>query len=240
MSAPAGWSSPPEPSGVAVFATTAAVHAALPDAAGLLTEPERARAAAFHRAADRDDFVAAHALVRACCAWAYGMPMSVPVVQRCPTCGGDHGHPQLPSHPEISVSWSHASGRVAAAAADGPVGIDIEPLDHAAGSGEVLDSFGTAQERTLVQIQREPDEAALLLWVRKESLVKLGLVDLDQLRTIDLSALPMHVAVGGRCTAYGDLTLLEARPADLDALACVSSRVPVRLLSLPDLIAGLP
>ena len=155
---------------------SADVLAALPRAAALLTDTERARAARLRRVPDRDDFVAAHALVRLCAARALGVPAAgLTLTQRCETCDGAHGRPEIAG---VHVSLAHSRGVVAAAAASEPVGIDVEgPGDVA-----VIDLVLSEAERRIVAAAADPARAFLELWVRKEALVKLGVATLDTLR----------------------------------------------------------
>ncbi|MFE2199519.1 4'-phosphopantetheinyl transferase family protein [Streptomyces amritsarensis] len=54
---------------------------------------------------------------------------SLTVVQSCGSCERPHGRPRLVEAPATAVSLAHARGWVAAAAADGPVGVDVEAVD---------------------------------------------------------------------------------------------------------------
>ena len=67
----------PAAEAIVVAATTAEVLAAVPEAQRqrLLTDGERARAAAFHFDHDRDDFVAAHVLARGCASSVLDAPL---------------------------------------------------------------------------------------------------------------------------------------------------------------------
>jgi 4'-phosphopantetheinyl transferase len=156
---------------------------------GTLTEAERARADRFIRKQDRLDFIAAHLLVRHCAAELLGTrACMLTLVQRCERCELPHGRPWLAEMPELSVSLSHTSGYVCAAAGYGRVGVDAE---HA--------TTGPADEN-LAGIALTPAEAGLVgldnrklirQWVRKEALVKRGELGLDRLRQVDLSELPL-------------------------------------------------
>ena len=53
-------------------------------------------------------------------------PGDVSIVQRCATCGGPHGRPEVAGHPGVGASLAHSRGVVAAAAGMVPVGIDVE------------------------------------------------------------------------------------------------------------------
>ncbi|HYY80382.1 MAG TPA: 4'-phosphopantetheinyl transferase superfamily protein [Actinomycetes bacterium] len=174
-------------------APTAAVLEALPGAAERLTAAERRRMAGLRRAGDRADYLAAHALARACAARFAGAAAGpLTLLQRCPRCGGgDHGRPSLRELPGLRLSLSHTSGYVAAMAGWGPVGVDAER------SGRALPDDGLAAlalsraERALLDGAADRDGAFLRLWVRKEALVKLGELSLDALAAADLSGLPM-------------------------------------------------
>ncbi|POX37949.1 phosphopantetheinyl transferase-like protein [Streptomyces sp. Ru73] len=173
--------------GVALAGPTAAVLAAAGPAGELLTPAERARADAFRSPGDRDDFVAAHALVRLCAGRLLGSPAhALTVVQRCGECGRPHGRPRLAEAPDLGVSLAHTKGWVAAAAAPGPVGIDVEtdpggPLDR-----RLAQRACTERELAAVCRQDRPQRAFLRQWVRKEALVKVGVATLDELSRLDL------------------------------------------------------
>jgi 4'-phosphopantetheinyl transferase len=227
-----------ERSGVAVISCTAAVLAALPAAETALNENERRRADAFLRSADRDDFVAAHVLARACCAQLLNSSLDIAVVQECRSCRAPHGAPRVADRPELGVSWSHSGGVVAAAAVEGAdVGIDVEPLARAAGAAEAMAIWSTRGERRTLHATAYPELAALLLWVRKEALLKLGRCDLDTLDSIDLASLPAHPPSFPRAVRYLDCTLLDVAAPELSALACVASPAAIRLLPLGDVVA---
>jgi 4'-phosphopantetheinyl transferase len=156
---------------------------------GTLTEAERSRADRFVRTQDRLDFIAAHLLVRHCAAELLGTrACMLTLIQRCDVCAEPHGRPWVAEEPELSVSLSHTSGYICAAAGYGRVGVDVE---HA--------TAGPADEN-LVALALTPAEAHLVgrdnrklirQWVRKEALVKRGELALDRLRDADLSTLPL-------------------------------------------------
>ncbi|MER6203329.1 4'-phosphopantetheinyl transferase superfamily protein [Streptomyces sp. NPDC001586] len=141
-----------------------------------LTAAEHARAALFASPLDRDDYLAAHLLVRACAARAAGAEAArLSYTHSCPDCGAtDHGPPRIPELPELSVSVSHTTGRVAAAAGPGRVAVDIEgtalnPVRLAAAHRML-----TPTERATVAAAPDPRAAAALHWTYKECLVKWG------------------------------------------------------------------
>ncbi|MFG3309404.1 4'-phosphopantetheinyl transferase family protein [Streptomyces wuyuanensis] len=167
---------------VALVGRTGDVLAGAGDARGLLTRAERDRAAALRSAADRDDFVAAHALVRLCAAELLGLPArSLTVVQSCGRCERPHGRPALAGFADVGLSLAHTRGWVAAAAAHGPVGIDIEADDGGDEPDPALVERACGPgERAELRDAPDPRRTFLRQWVRKESLVKVGAASLDE------------------------------------------------------------
>jgi len=161
--------------------------------ADLLSPAEKERLARFRRPSDGEDFQAAHLLIRKCAARLLGIDSAeVSILQRCATCGGPHGRPEIAGHPEIGVSLAHSRGVVAAAAGTVPVGIDVEAFPPADGLavGD-LSAALTSAEVGAIESASDPQRALLLAWVRKEACLKAGLVDLDGLDGFDLSALTL-------------------------------------------------
>lgn len=159
----------------------------VPDPRQLLSAVERDRAAAFRYDAHRDDFVAAHVLVRMCAAELVGgRPEDLTVIQRCSSCGGPHGKPVVMGHDEVHVSWSHAAGAVAAVAAHALCGIDLEPRADDVDAA-LVDLALTEREKRLVESSRRPGTALLRLWLRKEAIVKTGETSLDAVFSLDVA-----------------------------------------------------
>jgi 4'-phosphopantetheinyl transferase len=178
--------------------TSLVLDTAGPPGERLLTAPERDRMSRLRRAEDRDDFLAAHLLVRMCASRLLEVPISqVSIVQRCTTCGGPHGRPEVVGQPEVGVSLAHSHGVVAAAAGLVPIGVDVEAYPSA---GEVaadeLSVVLTGAETAAIEATPDPQRAVLLAWARKEACLKAGLVDLDGLDAFDLSALPLDPPPG--------------------------------------------
>ncbi|MFF9865977.1 4'-phosphopantetheinyl transferase family protein [Streptomyces sp. NPDC013953] len=150
---------------------------------------EEDRAARLAPGPRRDDYLAAHVLVRLCAARSTGEPLSSLVIgQRCEDCGGDdHGRPYLPGRPGTGVSLSHAEGVVAAAAGPGPVGVDVEAVPPGAPDARLLARVLTPSEIAAVRAAPDPMLAFLRHWVRKEALVKVGAATLGTLRRLDLT-----------------------------------------------------
>ncbi|WP_236242995.1 hypothetical protein [Streptomyces sp. CC228A] len=121
-----GPAAPAAPAPLALVRATADVLPLLDAVA--LAPYEQDRAARLAPGQQRDDYLAAHVLVRVCAARLLGVDPAVLVLgQRCAGCGGeDHGRPFLRGLPGVGVSLSHTRGAVAAAAGPGPVGVDVE------------------------------------------------------------------------------------------------------------------
>ncbi|WP_380284944.1 4'-phosphopantetheinyl transferase family protein [Kitasatospora purpeofusca] len=198
----------------------------------LLTAVEKERAARFRHESGRVDFIAAHVLVRLCAADLLDVPATaVTLAQHCPDCGkGDHGKPGLPDHPGIEVSLSHTKGVVAAAAGHRPIGVDVELTDRGGSLLDVAPRVLAEAELRQVREHADPARAFLRLWVRKESLIKIGRTTLDGLAAVDLSGLPLDLP-GGRplLSPFEGLQLLdwvdEAHGAAVAAVCEVAPRV---------------
>lgn len=167
-------------------APSADVLRMFPDPLRLLTGDERQRADALLFAADRADFVAAHLLARLCAAESLGvMAADVTIVQHCPTCGGPHGRPAVLDAPWLDVSWSHADGHVAALCGPGPLGVDLELAVGRPRPASMRRALAPA-EAAWVRTAPDPHAAFTRLWVRKEALIKTGLLNLADLSDVDL------------------------------------------------------
>lgn len=171
---------------LAVIGSTAEVLEQFADPLRLLTPDERFRAAAFRFDGDRDDFVAAHLLVRMGVAEVTGLAAErITLVQRCRSCRGPHGVPRIAEAPEWSVSLSHTRGHVAASASTAAAGVDVERLDRRRLHG-LEDIALTTAEGRFMRAAPDPRRALLDLWVRKEALIKARAADLGHLQKIDL------------------------------------------------------
>lgn len=165
----------PSGSALVLVARTARVLAALPDEP---LAPEAAeRRDRLRATADRDDFTAARWLATAAHRALSDEPFAAGrLVQRCDTCGGPHGRPQATSA-GLHLSWSHAHGVVAAAAAPGRLGVDVE-TGMRRGDHPIATAL-SATERRLLSESADPEAAFLLAWTAKEALVKAGVAELD-------------------------------------------------------------
>ncbi len=224
---------------LAMAAPTGVALDALPEPGRVLTATELGRMARFRRWRDRQDFLAAHVLARACAGRFAGVPADrLTLVQRCSRCGGeDHGRPRLRELPGLNLSISHTAGYVAAIAGWSRVGVDVE----GAGGGAIrLDEGLAALSLTPSewrQVKAAPDrsQAFVRLWVRKEALVKLGELSLDSLATADLSQLPSGAAAGaaaGRLRRWRGLYLLDWSDAGMGTLGAAAADHPPRLRKL--------
>ncbi|CAM5377491.1 4'-phosphopantetheinyl transferase family protein [Streptomyces avidinii] len=192
------------------------------DVRELLTRTELDRAGALRSAGDRDDFLAAHALVRLCAGRLLGRPaQSLTVVQSCGSCDRPHGRPRLVEAPGTGVSLAHARGWVAAAAAHGPVGVDVETLDRHPLDQRVAEAV--CSEKELAALRRTTTRSApsCASGYEKESLVKVGAATLDAAAGLDL---PVYGQEPPRWRGWRLLDWGGER-----AVGCVAAREEMRL-----------
>lgn len=223
-------------------ARSADVLSAVPGFHHWLTHAEQQRADAFLSATARNDFIAGHLLVRLVAACLTRTSASdLRLIQRCARCGGAHGLPRLDDHPELHISISHTEGVAAAAAGLHPVAIDIENLR---GSDLLLDILpSTLAKAELARIEdlqairtsslstdfHIAERALLRTWVRKEAFVKLGLLTLDTLPSLDLSALDIEPDwVNGQrwYTKYSERQLTDFVAPELGVVGAVLGTDP--------------
>jgi 4'-phosphopantetheinyl transferase len=197
----------------------------------LLTSREQRRAGALRHRADRDAHVAAHLLVRHCAATLTGQPVeSLELVQECAECGStEHGRPSIAGLPELHVSLAHTRGAVVAGADRRPIGVDVEGLRATDLDPTVLASTLTAAETARVRSASDPSSAFLRHWVRKECLVKVGVVTLDELSRVELDPTTERDGEGGRTHGrYGPLHLVDWFDPTLGvAVAAAAHGLPV-------------
>jgi 4'-phosphopantetheinyl transferase len=200
----------------------------------LLTPRERQRAGALRHRADRDAYVAAHQLVRHCAAALTGRPVeTLELVQECADCGSTaHGRPSIAGVPELHVSLAHTRGAVVAGADRRPIGVDVEGARTRDLDPAVLAHTLTAAEATRVRTANDPPSAFLRHWVRKECLVKLGVVTLDELSRVELDPTTEQDAGEGRTRSrFGPLHLLDWFDPTLDVAVAAAAHGPPVLLS---------
>jgi 4'-phosphopantetheinyl transferase len=164
--------------------------------ADLLSEPERVRAQRFRREKDRLDFIAAHLLAREVVAELLGVASGeVRLAQSCPDCGADdHGPPHVSvlGRQAVFTSWSHSAGRIGAVAALAPVGFDLERVTSGRSVAEAEAHVLSPGESAQVRDSADPRVAFLHWWTRKEALVKVGAIELDDFGDTDLSGHPQR------------------------------------------------
>ena len=204
----------------------------------LLTPVEQRRAAALRFARDRDDFLAAHLLVRLCAGRLLDVPAdALSLVQHCADCGSrEHGKPSLAGLPEVHISLSHTRGVVAAAAGWQRVGVDVERATVPDAPLRVADRVLSAAETRMMRAAERPHRFFLRQWVRKESLVKIGELSLGGMAKTDLSGLPADIPDGPpHLSRHGELYVLDWTDERRDAVAAVVSAGRPRLG-----VAGIP
>lgn len=219
-----------------------------------LTSAERARGLALRRPEDRHDFLAAHLLVRRAAALLTDANASAfVIVQCCSDCGGAHGRPSVLGHPELYVSMSHTNGVVAAACSRRPIGVDIEhwesaPTRHDDFSHVFCESEQTVLEQCAqIDCINEPSVAQLAflrLWVRKESLIKIGDLTLDTLHAVDVCGASLTESAANRWhrrTLVGRWRFLDWGDPGLRIAGCAVGDgdlelIDARLLDAPELV----
>lgn len=99
-----------------------------PPGLDFLDPGERRRLAALGSGVERDAFAARRWFVRQVVADVVGrQPGEIALRQRCPRCGGPHGHPTVtvPRGRAPFVSWSSSARHVVVAVDHHPVGVDV-------------------------------------------------------------------------------------------------------------------
>jgi len=138
---------------------------------GMLDAEELARADRFHFAADRDTFIAAHALTRAMLSGATGRP-----VDSWHYSKGHFGKPALAADAEatgLCFNLSHTRGFVACAIARNEIGIDAEASERFVDFA-LLDRYFAPEEARAVTSASPERKAAVFfrLWTLKEAFIK--------------------------------------------------------------------
>jgi len=170
----------------------------------------------------RESYLAAHLLVRQAAQAATGLgERSLVLGQRCEACGGAHGRPFIHGQPLVHVSLTHCDDAVGAVAGTTPCAIDVEGWDAVAFEPSLAEQVFSRNERRALDALAGPSTQAgipgprqmlaLRLWVRKECLIKLGLLSLDGMAGCDLGALGVEPLPFDRPTRFagGDLQFTE-------------------------------
>jgi 4'-phosphopantetheinyl transferase len=138
-----------------------------------LDREERERAARFRTEADRREFIAAHALLRAMLTNYFDVP---PAAWRflVDANGKPRIDPQVGPH-EIQFNISHTRGLVAAALASrGAIGIDVEEIDDSKAGLAIAEAYFAGSEVEILQ-RAPPSERTrcfFRLWTLKEAYIK--------------------------------------------------------------------
>ncbi|MGY1914928.1 4'-phosphopantetheinyl transferase family protein [Blastococcus sp. SYSU DS0973] len=202
----------------------------------LLAESERRRGAALRLPADREAHAAAHLLARYCAAALTGRPVAtLELVQRCPDCGStEHGRPSIAGLPDLHVSLAHTRGAVAAGADRRPIGVDVEGANTYDATPAAMDYALTSAELARVRSAEDPPTAFLRHWVRKECLVKVGVVSLDGLTRVELDPATERNAGGGRTSSrFGSLHLLDWFDRSLGVAIAAAAAEPPAVAAFP-------
>jgi 4'-phosphopantetheinyl transferase len=201
----------------------------------LLSEPERARAAAFHQVAARRRFMAATALLKVTVAVSAECdPFEVRLRRECPDCRRLHGRPAVVGSP-MNVSISHSGDRVASAlCAAGPVGVDVEQVNHDVDVDSMLRLvLGSAEREAFDKIRGRPAriEAFFRSWTRKESVLK---------ATGDGLRIPMANVTLGSPNARPRLAGFTDRPELLESAQIVELRPGRGYVAAVTVLSGRP
>lgn len=141
--------------------------------ATLLDEQEAARAARFYFEADRQQFIAAHALTR-CMLSAFGSRAAAD----WRFAKGRYDKPEVEppdGAPPLRFNLSHTRGLVACAVARGrDIGVDVESLSRPGPDLSIADAYFSPSEVSLLRAQPEAlqRETFFRLWTLKESYIK--------------------------------------------------------------------
>jgi 4'-phosphopantetheinyl transferase len=139
----------------------------------MLDQDERARAARFHFEADRRDFIAAHALLRAMLTSCLDIPSNAWRF----SIDAD-GKPRIDrdiGRPEVQFNLSHTRGLVAVAVAlHGAIGVDVEKIDGAKADFALAEAHFAPAEVEMLRRTPEADRAMCFfrLWTLKEAYIK--------------------------------------------------------------------
>lgn len=216
----------------------------------LLDADERARAARFVHAADRQQFIAAHALLRLLLTACTGRPAGA---WRFVT--GTHGRPALhPDHalPDLDLNISHTSGAVACALSRaGRIGVDIEDCARKVSHIELARAyFAPAETAELAALAAAARARRFIeLWTLKEATIKaIGLGLSMPLDAVSFTGVPPQASFADaaeaarpwqfHCQAAGGRHVIAVAlrraggppvgldPVALDAVALEPGRVP--------------
>lgn len=206
------------------------------EAERLLDSAERRRAARFRFDRDRETYVLAHALWRV----ALGLCLDIDAVD-APLASTPSGQPSLPGT-GLATSLSHSGSWVAIAVAGSvTLGVDIERSASRVALGDLLTTICTPDEVAKLEhlsgVTRE--RALLVLWTRKEALLKafgVGLAEAPATLPAEPGALVAPPAAASTLPPCGvrDLEL----PAGLVGALAAPAGVARCRLHLPERVHG--
>lgn len=197
----------------------------------ILSPPERARAARFHRQIDRARWTRTHIAVRCILAGYLGLPPQDVEYASDPESEGMRtriAKPTLASDPRLRFSLAHAADRAALAVAwEREVGIDLEPIDPDLDLRSLLSIACSSVEAASVEAQPPPDRVArfLELWTAKEAYLKaIGLGLFRDPRMLEIEFRPdrravVHDAHDPDAASRCGVRFLDAGPGWAAALA---------------------
>jgi 4'-phosphopantetheinyl transferase len=167
--------------------TEAMDEPALNAANALLSDDERARRDRFRAQRDRDEYAAAHALLRTTLSMFGDWP---PEAWRF--TAGPHGKPALAGdNARLSFNLSHGRGLVACAVTTGAdVGIDVEAVTRAIDWRAIASRYFSPAEAAAIERADPAGQTTRFfeLWTLKEAFIKaLGVGMLQPLRTMTFS-----------------------------------------------------
>lgn len=189
----------------------------------LLNEVEQTRWKGYRRPIDRDRFLTGVAMTRSLVAERTGEPPeAVPLERACRDCGRPHGPPRIETDPPLRVSVTHSGAWVLLAAADRPIGVDVELVGP--GILEIERILLSEHERDAVTgLEGRARQVALTrAWVRKEAVLKaLGtgmrspMSELDIVHDSSATTARGRGVPGGVRVQIVDLTVDDAHLASL-------------------------
>jgi 4'-phosphopantetheinyl transferase len=140
---------------------------------GSLDRGERERAARFRIAADRREFIAAHALLRTMLTHHLGVPATA--WRFVVDANGKPSIDRKVGPHQIQFNLSHTRGLVAVALASrGAIGVDVEEIDEAKADLAIAEAYFARSEVEMLQ-KAPPSERArcfFRLWTLKEAYIK--------------------------------------------------------------------
>ena len=130
-----------------------------------VSEQRRELAMRFLRESSRQQSLAAYLLLKK------GLRMEYGIQENPILAFTADGKPFIENRPDIHFNLSHSKTVALCAISEQPVGADVEVLRPV--SAQLIDYTMNEEERAWIQNSRNPDEAFMTLWTRKEAVLKL-------------------------------------------------------------------